>query len=228
MADMVMLVPSRSRPANVARLAQAMADTCTAGTQLLVLVDQDDPTLAEYGALGVDLFVAPPGDLRGMTIPLNRAAILAAREYDLVGFLGDDVLPRTVGWDQRFIDELTKLETGIVWGDDLLQHDIWPTHVSMTADIIRALGWMAMPALTHLFVDVVWMRLGEKLDRIRYLPDVILEHMHPAAAKATMDDLYTEINSPTTITHDGAAYEHWLANTIDADITRIRDSCNLP
>jgi hypothetical protein len=225
---MVMIVPSRSRPHNVARLAQAMDDTCTTGTELLIVLDADDDTLDAYKALGLDIFVAEPADKRGMTVPLNQAAVIAAQTHPFVGFLGDDVLPRTTGWDERFITELTDLRTGIVWGDDLLQHDIWPTHVSMTSDIIRALGWMAMPELTHLFVDVVWMRLGEHLDRIRYLPDVILEHMHPAAGKTDMDALYEDINSPTTIAHDGAAYETWLQTTIDADVAKVREYCHLP
>ena len=46
--DLLLVVPSRERPANIARLAEALKETCRGDTHFLVGLDADDPTLPEY------------------------------------------------------------------------------------------------------------------------------------------------------------------------------------
>lgn len=48
MGDLALLVPSRGRPHNIARLIDAMDRTCRGDTRLVVGVDDDDPTLDSY------------------------------------------------------------------------------------------------------------------------------------------------------------------------------------
>jgi hypothetical protein len=50
MGDLAVLVPSRERPHNIARLIEAMDKTCRGDTTLIVGVDEDDPHLDEYRA----------------------------------------------------------------------------------------------------------------------------------------------------------------------------------
>ena len=52
MGDLAVLVPSRGRPHNMARLIEAMDPTCRGDTTLIVGVDEDDPTLQDYVGLG--------------------------------------------------------------------------------------------------------------------------------------------------------------------------------
>jgi len=96
-----------------------------------------------------------------------------------VGFMGDDHRPRTAGWDTEYLSVLRGFGTGFVYGNDLYQGETMPTQVAFTTDIARALSYMSPPELDHLCVDVVWRELGKRIDAIKYLPDVIVEHMHP-------------------------------------------------
>src|SRR5678816_3733039 len=79
----------------------------------------------------------------------------------------------------------------------------------MTSDIPRALGYMCPPEFDHLCVDVVWNDWGKTLDRIKYLDDVIIEHMHYLAGKSQMDSGYAQVNSGQMAAHDSAAYRDY-------------------
>jgi hypothetical protein len=124
--------------------------------------------------------------------------------------MGDDHMPRTVGWDAAYLEALRELGTGLVYGNDLLQGSSLPTQVAMTTDIVRALGYMAPPDLTHLYVDNFWRDLGRSAGCLRYLPDVIVEHRHPAAGKAQWDAGYARVNNSAMYEHDATAYEQYI------------------
>lgn len=215
MAELVAIVPSRGRPEAARTVAAAFKATCTAATSLVFAVDADDPRLGDYlspppGTPGLCAITVISQQASSMVEALNMFAMRRLRVAPpfAVAFMGDDHLPRTVGWDEKYLTALHDLGTGIVYGDDLLQGRDLPTQCAMTSDIIRALGYMAPPALTHLYVDNFWLSLGNKAGCIRYLPDVIVEHRHPAAGKAAIDAGYERVNSSAMYDRDEAA---WLA-----------------
>jgi len=219
-----MIVPSRGRPHAVAELWEAWRETTLGETDLLVAIDDDDPALPEYRELvqreHIPTLVGPR---RRLGPTLNHvAAMLAVQPYSTLGFMGDDHRPRTIGWDKRFAECLSG-GTGICYGNDLLQGERMPTAVAMTADIVRQLGYMCPPSLTHLCLDVCWLEWGRGLGRLTYLGDVVLEHMHPAAGKAPLDEGYVEVNSQAMIARDGAAWlEYRESGGLAADIERLR------
>jgi hypothetical protein len=223
-ADLVVIVPSRGRPERCAELVQACAETCTASTVLVVALDTDDLRAPEYIApAGTTVFyqhVEPAGHVGAINAAARRA--LADFQPFAVAKLDDDHRPRTKGWDARYLEALRELGTGIVYGNDLLQGERLPTAPAMTADIVRALGFMAPPSLRHLYCDNFWRDLGEAAGCLRYLPDVVVEHMHPLAGKASMDDGYRRANSAERYTEDGAAYERYRAERLAADVERVR------
>jgi hypothetical protein len=98
--------------------------------------------------------------------------------------MGDDHLPRTPGGDRLLLDGLADMGGGFAYGNDLYQGEILPTAVAVSSPIVAALGWMCLPALNHMFVDDVWKALGGATNRLRYLPDVVIEHLHHVNAKA--------------------------------------------
>jgi hypothetical protein len=216
-ADLITIVPSRGRPHAVARLAWAFA-TCTADTVLMLVVDDDDPTLPDYRA-AVEAAQAAgrkvgigTGAAQNMNQALNGAARLLVDEATkkppfAIGFMGDDHRPRTDGWDAAYLSALRELGTGLVYGNDLIQGEGLPTQVAMTADIVRAWGWFAPPALSHLYLDNFWLDLGRAAGCIRYLPDVVVEHCHPVVGKSPVDDGYLRVNAPAVYERDRLAYE---------------------
>lgn len=215
MSDLLVIVPSRGRPQNIERLAAAPGWDAA---ELLVAVDDDDPTLDAYLSLGVGMIVGPRLGVGGT---LNRLAVGEASDFAQISFAGDDHLPRTSDWARRISDTLAEMGTGIVYGNDLMQGPMLPTAVFMTSNIIRSLGYMCPPGIVHLFLDNSWKSMGERLGCLRYLPDVVLEHLHPHANKAEMDDGYARVNSGQMWAHDEAVYRAWLAGPFEADMAKV-------
>lgn len=210
---LAVIVPTRGRPANAARLAQAFRETHALDAVAVFVADWDDPELPGYRKLLEEdqiprLVVLDNGTGRGMTRALNYAARRYAELYEAVGFMGDDHMPRTAHWDSRVMGELDSLDPRIVYGNDLFQGAALPTAVFMQSRMIRALGFMAPEVLRHLYVDNFWKELGERTGGLRYLDDVIIEHIHPAAGKTAMDDGYRRVNAPEV---DNGDREAWLA-----------------
>lgn len=230
-----MIVPTRSRPDNLRDLWQAFTETCTADTNLLAYVDDDDPELAAYWAVheaayeqGLAIrddphFLLLIGPRQRLGPTLNGLAPYQARQSLAVGFMGDDHRPRTVGWDRQYLDVLTELGTGIVYGNDLIQGPNLPTQVAMTGDVVLATGHMVPPGLVHLWIDNAWLALGQALGAIRYLPDVVVEHMHPLAGKAEYDQGYAEANADSVFDADKATFERWRDRDLGRWVQQIRE-----
>jgi Glycosyl transferase family 2 len=222
MKNLVVLVPSRNRPQNIANLIKSFDETETE-SDLIVIVDDDEPQMDAYFQFGCDVLMVEKRG-KGMAKPLNFAARHYAHKYRHFAFLGDDNRPRTKNWDLHFINTLDELGTGIVYGNDLFQRENLPTAAAMTGDIVNALGGMVPPNMTHLYLDKFWLRLGRDLNAIRYLPEVIIEHLHPAAGKAQWDEQYREVNSEQMYASDSQALETFLASdSYKALVSTLKD-----
>lgn len=224
MTDLVVIVPSRGRPGAAVELAKAFIET--GATALLVFaLDSDDPTRFEYGraveeypTAGIRICPAPSN----MVTTLNAVAGDLATEAFALGFMGDDHRPRTPEWDRIYVEALRELGTGIVYGDDLLQGERIPTQVALTADIVRALGSMAPPSLVHLAVDNWWKDLGVGAGCIRYMPEVVVEHMHPIAGKAEWDAGHRRVNSEQMYHRDLTEYARLRSEELPGAIAKVR------
>lgn len=216
-SELLVIVPSRGRPQNIERLLQAWEDT-GAEAELEIAIDDDDPTLDAYLKLRVNKTIGPR---LGMIGSLNEQATRVAPCFDAVGFLGDDHTPRTHGWDKTICAELAAMGTGIVYGNDLFQRAMLPTAVFMTSDIVQALGYMAPPFLQHMHADNFWLDCGREINRISYLDAVVIEHMHPQAGKAPMDDGYGHVWP--MMQADADAYAAYKADgRFAADVAKLR------
>ena len=228
MSALTILVPTRGRPDNLARLWQGFLDTCVEPTRLIALVDNDDPQLVGYQALadrleGEPFFRMVSGPRLRLGPTLNVAAPIWALRSDAIGFMGDDHLPRTVGWDGRYLAALERLGSGLVYGNDRIQGAALPTQVAMTSDIVLATGAMVPPGAVHLWLDNAWLALGQALDAITYLPDVVVEHMHPIAGRAEWDAGYAEANTDERSDADRAVFEAWQRDDLPRWVQQIKE-----
>ena len=223
MRDLLVIVPSRGRPGNVARLVRAVAETSQARTDIVFGFDDDDPQLAKsaQAAVSADVQVkVVTGPRRGLGEWTNDLAAAAADFYPALASLGDDHVPQTPGWDKRLLDAIEGMGgTGISYPNDLVRADVCEA-VVMSSDIVRALGWMCEPSLAHWYVDNVWADLGRAAGCLTYLPDVIVRHNHPAAGRGQFDATYFEAFKG--VPADRAAYEQWRASRMDADVATVR------
>jgi hypothetical protein len=228
--DLLVLVPSRGRPASIPDLAAALAEHSTTRPHLLVAVDDDDPALPGYQALPVWTDTDP--DHTSPDAPLTAELTVG---HTAIAFLGDDHRPRTPGWDARCLEILGNLPRtghddqgggGMVYGDDQFQGAAKPTAIVMSTSIIRALGWMVPPGLIHLYIDDAWLTLGTAIGRIRYDPGIIIEHLTPFASKSAWDAGYAEVNSPEQYAADRYAYTDWVTSPsgLHAAVATLREA----
>lgn len=222
--SLTVIVPSRARPGNARRLVEAFEDTCALPDTLLVFgVDDDDPAGGEYlplrsGRVRVD--VLPATGQPGMNAALNRMARGYAPDCTVIGFMGDDHVPRSAGWD-RSVAEALQAVPGVAYADDLLQGEALPTQVFLTSSVVTTLGWMAPPRQQHLYLDNFWLRLGREVG-VTYLRGVVIEHMHPFAHKAPPDQQYALVNDQRMYHRDRLAFEEYLRTGFAGDVQRVK------
>lgn len=219
------LVPTRNRVENALELLHVWYDTTTGNDSgLLFVVGTEDPRLKEYEDKIPEqhLLIFPD---RGLVKALNYAVSCGyAEEYEALGFMGDDHRPRTYGWDSAYLGSLRELGYGYVYGNDLLMAERIPTQVAISSSIIRTLGFFGPPGFTHLNVDVTWKDMGDAIGKLKYLPDVIIEHMHPAAGKADNDSGYQYANSSEMVTRDEAEYARWKREDFPRQVDLVRQA----
>jgi len=192
-SELGLLVPSRSRPQNVARLWESMRRTCTAPTVLLVGLDADDPQRDAY----------PPGPgyviqdgLRYVTAWVNYLALMTYGQFDAVGTVGDDNTCSSDGWDTAILKALEREPFAFA-------NDLYPSrpagslscHIFMRADVVKTLGYMGPPEISHMYVDVAWyawcLACGHE-----FLHDVLIPHHHYTTG-APHDETYARSYAQT-------------------------------
>jgi hypothetical protein len=210
-SDLVVLIPTRGRPDNAVALEQAFVDTNTTAKRFYI-VDFSDETRSEYSwKLPLESVIMIHNETGGMAYPLNYAARQFTGEFDNFAFMGDDHRPRTTNWDEKFVEELYA-GSDIVYGNDLFQGASLPTQVAMSAEIVKALRGMVPDNLRHLYLDNFWLKLGQDLNKIKYLPEVIIEHCHAFNGKAPMDENYARVNAPEVYSADRVAFDNYIAS----------------
>lgn len=219
---LAVIVPSRGRPQAMADLLATFEATCRADTRILCRVDYDDPHLEEYRQ--VMPYHCYAGPRIGLGASINELAQGFCHKYDVLGFMGDDHRPRTVGWDERILSAVALHPLSVVYGNDLLQGINLASQVFMDAQIVQRLGFFNPPGMRHMYIDNFWMTLGLGLGTLQYLEDVVIEHMHPLAQKAQWDVGYREVNSQQVYDADRQTFQRYLDDQFAADLKLLRAS----
>jgi hypothetical protein len=221
MRDLLVITPTRGRLASAQRLIDAMASTCTAQTDLVLAIDDDDPAYGGLAMAGRRVIVVR-GPRATCTEWTNRIAEQHGRGYRAFASLGDDHVPVTPGWDTALLAAIDDMGgTGIAYGDDGLQGQFLPTAPVISSDIVAALGWMFYPRIVHVFADNVWLDLGREAGCLRYVPEVRIEHLHYTAGLSRHDQTYAD-RDPFWA-QDEAAYHAWQRDGMAADTGKIRE-----
>lgn len=223
----LVLVPSRERPdAAKEVLGTFLATRASEATELLFLLDEDEPRKGDYptqlSLVVPDAWHDPRTPRPGMLSTLNagtRMAMSLLKPFDVYGFIGDDHRFRTPGWDLAFEDALK--DGGIAYCDDLFQRMRLPTMWFVSRSIVDTFG-MGLPTLRHLYIDDYWRTLGEAAECLYYLADVVIEHMHPLAGKGDWDAGYKRVNHPDVYTGDEASFHAWVRDQMAGDVAKLR------
>jgi hypothetical protein len=93
-----------------------------------------------------------------------------------------------------------------------------PTAFGMSRDLVDELRGMTFPGCIHLFFDNFVKQLGLDLNYLKYLPNVIIEHLHPVAGKAEMDEGYARVNQPKWYEEDLLTLQKYIRSQEYADL----------
>lgn len=221
---LTVMIPTRSRARKIRQLIDAWQETTVLpDTTFELYVDDDDPQLADYEDIvdehGIKMTVSPRQQLGPM---MNLYAPQIAERCDVIGNIGDDHRPRTPGWDKIIAEKVLASNPSIVYGNDLYQGEKLPTAAFMSPSIIRTLGYMVPPGMIHLYLDDFWRELGNAAGILHYLPDVVIEHVHPAAGKAGWDQVYLESNTRELYNHDKALFAAYMDDQLPIDVAKLQ------
>lgn len=186
------LVPSRGRPQNVHRLWQSLMDTTEGEWELLLRLDDDDEQRGGYDGY------MPSPHVTSITAP---RVIMSQLWNDLVPYAlgdilmmcGDDVTFNSLGWDKAVREAFPEDKIGLVHGNDLAPNSAKiASHPFVTRDWVEALGYLTPPYFSSDYADLWLTEVADALGRRVYLPEVIIEHHHPAFRKAEWDQTHQE------------------------------------
>ena len=223
---LTVLVPSRGRPAAIADVMAAWRDTGADKTALLVVVIDHDET-APYEDLRAEpwLWLYRTGT-EGMASSVNAAAretVAWGARY--LAVQNDDHLPRTAGWVGMYtaaLDELrARFGVGVVYGDDLLRGESLCSEWAVTDSWVATLGRMVPALVRHQYADTSVRDLARALGCLRYLPAVVIEHMHPTAGKREWDEVTTAVNARARRVADRMSYDRWTMRPPSVDKTGL-------
>ena len=218
MKEILIIVPTRGRNQNHLDLIESWRFTTSGHSDLVFGLDDDD----EMNYSRISDVKYEVGERIRLAPTLNKIAKKYHMQYKYIGFLGDDHRFRTKGWEDMFLSYLQKTPLGIVYGNDLLQKEAMATAGIVDSKIIALLDYMVPTNLIHFRFDIFWCDLGKALQTLKYFPNVIIEHMHPAVGKSKMDKGYTEVNNQELYTKDQASYELYLRDQFALDVNTLK------
>lgn len=223
MRDILIIIPTRSsggtRIESIKRLFKSWRETTDGYSDILVCMDDDD--YQQY------IQILPPTSIiqirsnMKLVEKLNIAAMNYADRYKIVCFVGDDVVFKTEGWEKEVVEWMEKNKPGVCYCNDLLQEETLPNNVFLSSEIVLAMGYMVPSSIQHYYIDNFWKDLGIRLSKLKYFPDIIIEHMHWSNDKAEKDALYTE--SEKMMETDRQAFDKYRVQKMAEDIEKIKN-----
>jgi hypothetical protein len=202
------------------RLFESVDDSggTTEVTWFVGIDDSDDQTYPERD--GVHYVRSPKNQL---AVKTNELAALTWDDFPILAQIDDDQWPRTPGWDQQIITAMDRLGGGLIYPNDGWMGEQTPVVPFWPSRFAKRLGWLYHPELIHLFCDNVLKELAIAINRIGYLPDVLIEHCHPIVKKNDWDDIYAESNSGEMWSHDEAVFKAYIgSDQFQADTAALK------
>lgn len=226
------ICPSRNRPDKLARMLQSFLDTSNQGTNIIVYVADDDPSIEEYKSMDYSKLIHF-GPRRSLVKVLNYISTELIPGVPFYQEINDDHVYRTKNWDEVLIGAIRgNGGWGISCGNDLMTNESWeiarhPSGAVISGNIVRTLGHFVLPELDHLFTDTYLRDIAEGIERYYHLTDVIIEHLHPISCKADSDKNYEWVYNPQNYMIAHKHYYKWRKYRKADDIAKLKEAMNV-
>ena len=199
-------LPTFRRPERCAEVLRCLTEAGCSTPGIVIVNGTDDAEAYQRIML--------PDGWRMTMLPSNigvcQAMNWAFQAYPKEPFYGlicDDELVYTAEWDKKLIAAAGS--KGIAHGNDG-----WKSggrmhmYVTWGGDLVREVGWWALPGLWHWFHDNVWEEMMAGRAEVRFLADVRCEHRHYRANKSGRDATYAMGESRAD--KDRRVFDRWF------------------
>lgn len=190
--------PTRNRPEQFLKILSQYYDSAADKENInwLVSYDLDDkkmnPSIIERAKNIVPGIKIVGGYSRNKIDACNRD-MRSEKEWDIVVLISDDMEVAQKGWDDIIRKEMQKNypdTDGVLWFYDGYQERIC-TFSIMGKKYYDRFGYMYHPSYKSLWCDNEFTDVAKNLGKLKYIPNPIVKHQHPAwGGGVKMDDLY--------------------------------------
>lgn len=217
MDRLLLTCPSRSRPDRIVDMIRSFYDTKSEGTDLFIVLDDDDPRLSEY----IKVLHGYKYEIRKRDFVAQIHNYIAAVNpcYKYYMPINDDIIFRTKGWDELLIETIEEKGNGwgISYGNDMCGNVNFqlPTFGCISGNIVKTLGYLYPLELNALFGDTYLLDLGRAIGKLFYNENVIIEHVR----KLDYENDYR--TSKSFEDRDRKAYAKYIDHKLDSDVHSI-------
>lgn len=201
-AKILVKFPTRQRPARFIEtlsLYRTLANS-PEDIQYIITCDEDDPTMnnpqMRKHLSWLDNTEVHFGKSKTKIEACN--ADVPQSGWDILVLASDDMLPRRHGWDDEIRMDMKyhfKDFDGVINYHDGHQRDKINTLPVMGINWYKRFGYIYNPAYVTMYCDTELTEVSRMLNREVYIPQMIIEHMHPYNGDVPFDELYTRNNN---------------------------------
>ncbi len=231
MINFSVILPTRERPKQLERMLTSLFSTASKPDSLEVILYQDEDDIetnkidAKLEAWGVERIIGPK-----LSMGKRLSTCIAASSGDVLFFLNDDVVVRTQDWDRLINEEVSKFSDQIylLYPNDLFKGKSYATFPIISRKLCEIIVDPFPAAYEGSFLDIhimdIFKRLqGEGGTKIKYLEDIVFEHLHFRAGKSEYDNTYENRirfgDDRTFLTH--APVRQWCSSRLRAVILGV-------
>lgn len=175
--------PTRSRPQKSANTLTKWTTNVGADFELIVSVDNDDPSFNEYLLLYGNKMIH--NDNRSAIDAINNAAKVATGDI-LIVVSDDSDCPRN--WGQKIINATRNKKDWILKVNDGIQRWIITMPV-MDRIYYNRFGYIYFPGYQHMFVDTELTHVADLLHRTIKRDDINFPHRHYSVTRQPKDEV---------------------------------------
>lgn len=191
-----LLLPTRGRPALVERLFRSIAETTSQPERVEVILYVDEDDAGSHHLDSPDFSVTRIIG-SATTMGSYNSACLAKARGDVIILANDDMVIRTNGWDDLILAMDAEFEDCIylAYANDLFKKSKFCTFPILSRRTCELLVKPYPEEYRRAFIDVHLFDIFKRVEhagfnRIRYLNNLVFEHLHVRAGKAPDDETY--------------------------------------
>ena len=220
MKDIAILVPTRGRFKRLKECYDSFLQLTEGLADFIIVTDHDEQELYDW-CENTEIINLPSPTIEDFVQKVNFAYDKLPK-YKHYFVLSDDFIFQTP-YESILLKQAGKQKYSMFYGDDTMQHERIPTMQFISGNIPEKLGYILFPQFKHLFCDVAFKVLGEKLGCLKYFPEIIIEHRHYLKDASLTDDSYLRSNSFERYKEDGFVFADWYVNFLEKELELLEN-----